>query len=786
MQFSPQVRLNTSAFAIYALFAFMLLYPLWFNNGTHVAGYDYFNYNWNFWWIRHAFTTPGLSIYENNFVMFPALSNYGYHALTAFWYPLWALLEPLLGTLTAVNIIITLGCILNGFLLYLWLRSERIALPLALLGGLVLQTLPLSRYWYYNTHLNLMDWFWLPALLLLWKSIVAAAQQGRALSATLWSITFGVSLWGLLLTDLQFPIFALFVVAPYGVWTLLRVAVTRTDGKLHLRLRPLARLIACGIVSVGVGGVLMWFAGPLRYIARFSGELIPGPVEDRPGIPFPQGFLSMSDQWWLWDHPSLGAFFALSLLLTIAVALLNRRNPSFSSRPTQFIRPQSALHPLALTRQRRELGGEGSVTFWLLIALPPLILSLGPALTIGEARLPLPFVWMYDLTNGNFRMPWRLAPAGVIAGVTFMGIVWTTLLPRLRAPRAAFRLGFVATLLLMGSSVRLFETAPLQPVLPAYTLYENMGREPYEYVVLEAPTGMGTGELLLGNSRAIQYQWYGMTHEKRMINGFISRTPLDNFFYIETGDPLLSWLGQRRYLEPDLVEAELRDRIFNDPIGYIVIHIDDIGATSSAVGEIIGYFNALDDLLCPPIVEGAAVAYRTRWHPDGCASRTPPQVDDGAYKIDIGAPDDARFIGWGWHYAEPVGGINWRWAGAYPQISGAGLPADGFMRASLYLDLPPADYDMQFAVQMYYAMRVIRIAVNGVELADSFSAAPDFMGDFTVPIPADLLGDGSHVEITFVYDSAQSPQELGLGDDTRRLSFALDWVRFRPVGQGEG
>jgi hypothetical protein len=68
-------------------FAFLILYANLFANNTHTAGYDFFNYNWNFWWIRHALTTPGLNIYENNFVMAPVWSNYGYHALTAFWYP---------------------------------------------------------------------------------------------------------------------------------------------------------------------------------------------------------------------------------------------------------------------------------------------------------------------------------------------------------------------------------------------------------------------------------------------------------------------------------------------------------------------------------------------------------------------------------------------------------------------------------------------------------------------------------------------------------------------------
>ena len=73
---------------------------------------------------------------------------------------------------------------------------------------------------------------------------------------------------------------------------------------------------------------------------------------------------------------------------------------------------------------------------------------------------------------------------------------------------------------------------------------------------------MGTGEVLIGDERAITLQMYTMTHEKRGVNGFISRAPTEHFWYLNTDDPLLSWLGQRRFLELETVEAQLRERIF--------------------------------------------------------------------------------------------------------------------------------------------------------------------------------------------------------------------------------
>jgi hypothetical protein len=740
------LRLHAIALLFFAALAFLILHAIIFTNGTHTAGYDFFNYNWNFWWIRHSLTTPGLNLYENNFVMFPAMSNYGYHALTAFWFPLWALIEPVVGTLTAVNVIIFVGCTLNGYMLFALLRSEGMSPGLALVAGAALQALPISRYFYYNTHLNLMDWFWIPTQILLWKQIVAAKTLQRAL---IWAAVMGISLWGLLMTDLQFPIFVAFLLVPYGLWTLWQS-------------RRRVQLIAAGVVAVGIGLALMWFAGPLPYIARWQSAMIPSPVEERPVMPISSLF-SMAGEWWDWESPSLGAFVMVALLSAVVISIVQRKNEATS-----------------LKNSPRWL--------WFILMLPPMILMLGPTLNIGEAQIPMPFRWMYDLTKGNFRMPWRLAPVFVIAAMLFTAKTWMLLHPmKLVASvlptetdlkRSAARIfGLAGAFLSMVILVRLYQTAPLQPLLTPYSFYERMGDETGteydDYIVLEAPTGAGTGEVLLGNTQAIQFQFYGMTHHHRMVNGFISRAPLDSFYYIVSDDPLLSWLGQRRQLEPELVEAELRERIFNDPIGYLVIHQDYIGRNTSTIQEIVGYLNTLPDLLCPYTVEGEAIVYRTTWHPDGCEDRTPPMTDPGVYQIDIGTPKDEFFIGWGWHWQEEVAGLTLRWAGEYPE-------------ASVYLDLPTEhDYTLTFAAQAFWEPRIVQVLVNDVEVGEPLEVTVGNLDWYTVEIPASLIEDGQHIEVTLAYDAVVVPADVGQSADPRRLSIAVDWMRFEQnVGDG--
>jgi hypothetical protein len=683
--------------------------------------------------------------------------------------------------------------------LFVLLRDEGVAPGLALIGGAALQILPISRYFYYNSHLNLMDWFWLPGVLLIWKQLVKAipsptsreiptpnpsplsgeGSKGRgAAKGLLWAVILGFALYGLLMTDHQFPIFASFVLVPYGLWTFWVIGKrTRTSASLqHDSVwRPRLTLIALGIVGLMVGVALAWFAGPLPYALRFEGELIPSPVEERPGVPFPAGLFTMSQTWWHWETPSLGGFVIPAILAGVVCWVI-------FSRGVQLNAPTTTKSAHSETRFF------SPPWFWCLVMLPPLIFALGPSITIGEMVIPMPFRWLYDLTNGMFRMPWRLAPVAVIAGMLFAGKVWTGIIYDWVGTRRALSLPVFAStvvFLLLTISVRLFETAPLQPILYPYEFYNTMGQEKGkaydEYVIIEAPTGAGTGEVLVGNTRAIQFQFYGMTHGKRMVNGFISRAPADAFFHIVTDDPMLSWLGQRRFLQPELVEAQLREQIYGWPIGYIVIHKDYIESNTRTLQEILGYLNSLRDLLCPVFIEGEAVVYRTAWHPDGCPERIPPEIQPGTYQIDIGSPDDQRYIGWGWHWQENVSGLTARWSGEYPQTH-------------LYLDLPLGDYQLSLSAQAFSEAREVRVLVNDVVINPSpcspphcdgeglavgtVNISPDTLQTYSFDLPAEVVGDGQNLTITLDYDDVIVPAEIGQGTDERKLALLVDWVRF--------
>ena len=139
------MKRHVGALSVFVLLAMLALYWPLLHLTTHVPGNsttDYFHFNWNYWWIRHALTTPGLNVYETNFVMYPFVSNLAYHTLVPFWFPVWAVVEPLGGTVAAMNVIFTISMALIGYTFFLLLMREGVSGGLALVGDAAQPTLP--------------------------------------------------------------------------------------------------------------------------------------------------------------------------------------------------------------------------------------------------------------------------------------------------------------------------------------------------------------------------------------------------------------------------------------------------------------------------------------------------------------------------------------------------------------------------------------------------------------------------------------------------------------------
>ncbi len=746
---------HLGVFTFYTLLACLTLYWLLFHARTHVGGArlnDYFHFHWNYWWIRHALSTPELRVYETNFVLFPYTTNLAYHTLVPFWFPLWALLEPHVGTLVAMDVVMVVALAACGYTLFALLRWHGVAAGLALLGGALFQLTSSLFRAAYMTHLNYLSFFWLPLSLWAWGALAAyvTRAQRHNVRSVLGALGMGALFYGMLLTDYQYLLYSVLVLFPYGLLTL-----ARANRPTRRRLIALAALAVLTAIALG------WWAGPLSYVLAFDrSTLAPATPEGTHSIPFPRGFF--------WREPHGADAITLGALPLPAVLL-------------SLLANLTALRGRTQDRER---------WFWLALALPPLVLSVGAKVSLGEHTVRMPYYALHGLLGNMFRRPDRFGTVFLVPALIFVGRTWT---PLWRGRRARYGAA-VVLLALIFADARLYAPMPIKPVVPSYTFYERIGAErgaPYDdYVVLEVPVAAGSGESWVGTFEQLATQFYGMTHQKRMVNGFLTRAPVSHYWYLRTDDPLLSWLGQRRPLEPARAAQELRRLIHDWPIGYVVVHQDLVGPNAPANQEILGFFNAHSELLCPIWVERDAVVYRTAWHPSGCPPRRPPEVAPGTYRIDIGTPDDRRFIGWGWHWAEDVAGYSVRWTGdmyqtvfalaqnapelcPLPEHAPEACPA-----AQLFVDLPSDNYTLTLTAQAFGRPRPLTLWVNG-ERIGTIVVPSNGLTSLLFNVPARAIGNGKNVTITLGYDATDVPPQLQGEPNARRLGVMVESVQFQ-------
>ncbi|NDJ79121.1 MAG: hypothetical protein GYB65_22965 [Chloroflexi bacterium] len=709
----------------FTLWAGLALFRPLAHAATHVPGRfvtDYFHFHWNMWWIRHAITTPDLSIYETNYVLTPFTSNLAYHTLTPFWFPLWAALEPVTGSPAAFDVIFLAGLALTGWCFYLWMRQEGVEPGFALVGAVAFELAPVMLYFVYWSNIGLLGWFWIPAHIVLWAQVADRAAhrwQGWLLAAAQ-----GILLWAMGLVDLQYFIYATPLLIPFGVLTLVRA-----EGWPNR-----ARLAGMGTLALAICAALLWVAGPLATINDFDRDaLVPPDIETTPAVAFPRDYVNLNPDFPV--DPDVGVYLLPLFLLSLAVYGTPLRKHTWHNQDRRW--------------------------FWLALAVVPWVLSLGASITVLGQEIQLPFRLLFDAFDGILRFPMRFSPIFIMPVIIFIALTWQPLLTA-RGLRLAVLAGL---LLVVPATTNVLHPMDVRAVPPVYDFYETMGAEDYDYAVIEVPVAAGTGEQWYGDFADIETQYYGTVHGKRMVNGIIARAPLDYYWYIYDSDPLLAWLGQRKLLEPAVVEQTLRERISGWPIGYIVVHQDRIGLDSPTNQEIIGYFNSLPDLLCPFAVDGPAVAFRTTWHPDGCPPRTPPETQPGVYRIDIGNADDVRYLGAGWHWPEQVFDISLRWSGHQPQ-------------ATLYVDLPPGVYTVTINAQAYATERQLQLLVNDIPVGDPVTVPTDPLTPLTFDVPADAIGSGQYVTFTLAYDGRISPAEAEGSGDQRQLALFVDWIEF--------
>ncbi|MFP4322294.1 MAG: hypothetical protein ACLFTK_07565 [Anaerolineales bacterium] len=563
---------------------------------------DYYHAHWNYWWMREALTQSDLRVYETNYILFPYNIDLSLHTLAEFWFPLWALVEPLTNHFVAMNVILWSGLAWTGVATYFFLRQQGAPPAAAWVGGAWMSLMPAFTWAAAMTLPQYVAGFWFVVPFALWHHIALTRSAPAAL-------LLGVVFWGMLLTDRSSLLVVALGLAPYALWTLY---ATLPQHRL--------RLLALGAVPFVVLGALGWFIAPLPDVLAFDRSTVsPADLQSTRNFALPlRGFLGYDGN----TDDGLGILLGALTLISLAV-------------PAQ-------------DRVRWVWFGLGA---WLML------LSLGPDIQIGNMRVVLPYRLVYEATDGVFRAVARFAALGALCWLVFIGRTWS---PYVRRWAPKWRVWGAALLLLaVLANLRALQPFEAGPPIQPYAFHQTLRNDPDDYVLIDVPVSVGSGWISYGNFQEAQF--YALDHHKRTTNGLVARLPGDvyGFFLF---NPTIGWLGGFRPLDEDHVRAELGELIAVWGVGYINVYQDYLGPSQAE--EIISFLNTLD-YLCPVTVERDAVFFRTRAHPafDACPPRWPANA---AQQIDIGTPGDERYLGAGFHGAEVIGGPRARWMGTAP------------------------------------------------------------------------------------------------------------------------
>lgn len=697
-----RVVFHFAVIAFYGLVAVLALNRLIFNLNTVVSSgplNDYDQFTWNYWWIGYAVNALHVDPYFTNYILYPYQHNLSMHTLAPILYPVYALLHPALGDPATLNVILWGALILTGYVTFLFLRRWTKSTALALLGGLIFAFSPAMMDHAINFHANMWLLAWLPAILLLWERV---ALSTRRTWAVLWAVIFGIALWGLWLTDLEFLIWIPFLLLPFGLLTLIQA-----KQRIHL--------ILLGILALTVMSALILIA-PLPAILHGDpvGTISPASFDTARSYSLP-----------------LSAFFFF---------------PSTADRGIGRVIVALTLLSL-LARPKRPIRW-----FWFSIGLLPLLLSLGPDVQIGDLQIPLPYRLIHGVFQGLYRWPSRFAPIGILALLVFVGI---SLQGRLRYAAV------VILCLAILADGNLLAPFPVQPPVHDYAIYHQIAQEKDDYVVLIVPVTAHSGWAQVGGNLGQRAQWLETIHQKKQINGGLSRIPdIEHIFYEQP--PLFSFLsGTNAFVKAQpfdqaAASQELSRLIHEWPIGYVTVHLNWLDPARDV--SILEFLNTQPDL-CFVSQENEVVAYRARTR--GC----PDLASNGPTTIDFGGQyQDAPYLTAGWYPPENIGGVEARWS-----------------RASTELEIPVKpghDYDLSFKATAYGADRKVSIEANQTQIGTI-----DLPQDWTITtihIPAQALDSSGELTLSLDANGELSPAKQSGSADERALSVAYEWLTLMP------
>jgi hypothetical protein len=145
--------------------------------------------------------------------------------------------------------------------------------------------------------------------------------------------------------------------------------------------------------------------------------------------------------------------------------------------------------------------------------------------------------------------------------------------------------------------------------------------------------------------------------------------------------------------------------------------------------------------------------------------------------IDVGSAGDERFLASGWSDPERERDVTFRWAVTRQSSVGMALMGPRYLQPGDPQQL--ADYVLRIRAAPFVFTgsppQIVSIDVNNARIAQQ-TLEPVFR-EYEFPVPHEILDRSLNI-ITFGYQYARSPQELGMINDPRQLSVRFDYIHL--------
>jgi hypothetical protein len=729
---------HVGIFGAYFLLAVILTFPVAFYLTSHipivhhipgwVAGDgDPWHSLWIFWFVNHSLLELGRLPFSTELLFYPRGTDLMYLSLIILPLLLSLLLVPLVGLITAYNLLILFSLAGAGYGTYLlvhYLTQDKAA---AFIAGLVFAFSPYHMAHAVEHLFLLMGAAWLPLYILF---LSRSLGEGKRLHVILAAGFF-------LLTMLSNPYYAVYLMLFTGIYGLLQIWWAGEVRARYGQLRRFALVVACCMAT----------ALPL---------LIPA---------FLAGWTDMSLQTSLSEANTLSAdllaFFVPSAFHPLWGSLVAPIYDRFGGYVFEHAVYVGYL-VLTLSLVAVSKAPQARTRSWVLIASMFFVLSLGPFLHIygisyfalGDTtfRLPMPFLLLYYVPIlGEVRATNRFDVMLMLSLAVLTGYGVQYLLNRLRGRwggKAGGALGWT-----LGAAI-LFEFAAIPlPILDARipNLYREIGvRTAGKGSVVELPLDISIAK----------YQYYQTAHQQRLLMGF---GPRPSRSLIEYGDrfPLITVFKQPDRLwefEGLWGQKEARRFIEVFDVEVIVLHREYLATEVVArleqwLVEIFPVRQVTED--------GSLVALWMHRNYDQEFTREP--VDD---RWDFGPSEFPPFLAEGWLPPEASEKLTFAWA-------------DG-KESRLWVFLPTVtDMSLELGVLPFTwtggPRQGVTIYVNE-RLAGEVHLEEQHWERYALHLSRTFLTTGLNT-FRFVYRYTASPAAILPGHgDARKLAVAFDFI----------